>query len=215
MMRENARLRAARESRANRRDSGAPDVLARVEVYVRIASAIFIPVAIAFTGWWVQSSVAEATIKKDYVSMAMNILKEGKADPQLVTWAAEVVRQNSPTPLTNELHSSIIRASLSASQAKITLEMPSPPERMMVPPKPLTKFPDTKLLASGTLSSEAVLAQWLNDRHIAEENAINLKYLQIWMVGVQKSDKDLREQLLDISTQQVIRERQIMRDAGK
>lgn len=208
-MRGSTRLHRAREQRANTPTSTKPDLLPRIEAYVRIFSAIFIPIAIAFTGWWVQSSVAEATIKKDYVAMAMGILKEGKADPEMITWASEVIRQNSPTPLSNQLQAKIINATLSASKVLTARELPTPPKGFMEAPKELTKLPSKKELASGTITTQRIFDQWLDDRQIAQQNAITLKYLQEWVLRVQERDREIREITSKIYTDSILKEQAI------
>ncbi|WP_047711360.1 hypothetical protein [Pseudomonas lactis] len=69
-----------------------------------ILSAIAIPVVLALTGYFVQQSIAEDGIKKDYLTMAMGMLKEGgsKLDPELKSWATAVVSKYSPVPFSAE-----------------------------------------------------------------------------------------------------------------
>lgn len=65
-----------------------------------ILSAIAIPLVIALIGNSVQQSIAENGIKKDYLAMAISILKDGgeKVDPEMKSWAAAVVSAYSPVP---------------------------------------------------------------------------------------------------------------------
>lgn len=207
MTRESTRLRTARERRADARErsSAGSDTLAKVEAYARIASAIIIPFAIAFTGWWVQSSVAEATIKKDYVAMAMNVLKEGKAEPEIITWAAQVVKDNSPTPLSNELNQKIIRAALASSQARLSTTYPPPPAYLMEPAKQVRSFP-LKQLQDGSFTEREIVKRWIDDREVAQLNAINLKFLQEYVSASRKADEDLKETLLKLDSEHLIKE---------
>lgn len=65
-----------------------------------ILSAIAIPLVIALIGNSVQQSIAESGIKKDYLAIAISILKDGgeKADPEMKSWASAVVSAYSPVP---------------------------------------------------------------------------------------------------------------------
>lgn len=65
----------------------------------QIASLLAVPILVAWFGWWVQSSLKESEIRRDYVQMAMTILSSQGADPDVRTWAVEVLQQNSPVPL--------------------------------------------------------------------------------------------------------------------
>jgi hypothetical protein len=169
-------------------------LLARIESVARITSLLFIPIAIALTGWWVQSSVAEATIKKDYVAMAMGILKEGKtADPEILTWAAEVVKANSPTPLSNDLRGKIVQASLAASQVSLPVRLP--PKELMESPEQVPPFPKDRL-ASGTMSVDDIVNLWIKDRATAERNGVRLKYLEKWITETSKIHEDHRKKQL-------------------
>jgi len=75
--------------------------LERWKSIATIASAVAIPVVLALVGYALQSRVADEGIKKDYVQIAINILKEdpSRQDQSLREWAIEVVDRNSPVPL--------------------------------------------------------------------------------------------------------------------
>ena len=77
-----------------------------------ILSAIAIPTVLALTGYFVQQSIAEDGIKKDYLTMAMGMLKDGgdKLDPELKSWATAVVSKYSPVPFSSEAKENLGRA---------------------------------------------------------------------------------------------------------
>lgn len=201
-MQVNERLGKMRELRREKR---APDRLTRFETLAKIASYIVTPIAIAMTGWWVQSSVAEAGIKKDYVGMAMGILKDKSADTQLIAWASEVVRVNSPTPLSNDLQEKIVRSTLAASHAGALLRFPKLDAKIMEEPAPVPDFP-VAALRSGKLSERRVIELWLADYEKAKLNEVNLKYLQKVIRLVQTSDDKYRQDLLDTQSKEIMKE---------
>jgi hypothetical protein len=201
-MQVNERLGKMRELRREKRAS---DRLARFETIAKIASYIVTPIAIAMTGWWVQSSVAEAGIKKDYVGMAMGILKDKSADTQLIAWASEVVRVNSPTPLSNELQEKIVRSTLAASHAGALLRFPKLDAKMMADPIPVPDFP-IAALQKGKLSERQIFDLWLADYAKAKSNEIDLKYLQKVIRLIQASDDKYRQDLLDTQSKEIMKE---------
>lgn len=79
-------------------------VLEKTRSIATILSAIAIPAVLGLVGYTVQQSIAEDGIKKDYLTMAMNMLREGgdKLDPSLKAWATTVVSKYSPVPFTPE-----------------------------------------------------------------------------------------------------------------
>jgi len=76
----------------------------QIKSIASILSAIAIPTVLALTGYFVQQSIAEDGIKKDYLTMAMGMLKDGgdKLDPDLKSWATAVVAKYSPVPFSSE-----------------------------------------------------------------------------------------------------------------
>lgn len=78
--------------------------LEKTRAVASILSAAAIPVVLALVGYSVQQSIAEDGIKKDYLTMAIAMLKDGgeKLDPELKGWATAVVSKYSPVPFSVE-----------------------------------------------------------------------------------------------------------------
>lgn len=76
----------------------------------QIASALAVPLVLAFIGYLVQSSLADAGLKKDYVQMALGVLKDQptKENEQLRQWAISVLDKNSPVPIPSALKSQLL-----------------------------------------------------------------------------------------------------------
>jgi hypothetical protein len=80
----------------------------------QIMSAIAIPVVIALIGYYVQRSLADAGLKKDYVQMALGVLKEQptRDNEQLRQWAITVLDKSSPVPIPAVLKSRLVTSSI-------------------------------------------------------------------------------------------------------
>ena len=76
------------------------DVFERVAKIVSLAAIpIVIPIALAFYSAQVQENSQKETINRDYVQLAVSILKEKKEDSnaQLRDWAVDLLTEHSPT----------------------------------------------------------------------------------------------------------------------
>jgi hypothetical protein len=70
-----------------------------------IFSLVAVPLAIAGGGWIIQASIASEGVRKDYVALAIGVLREApepaSADRDaLRTWAIEIIDRHSPVQLT-------------------------------------------------------------------------------------------------------------------
>ncbi|HVZ42864.1 MAG TPA: hypothetical protein VHA82_03555 [Ramlibacter sp.] len=90
-----------------------PDRLETWKQITQIGSSVAIPVILALIGYFVQSSVTEAGLKKDYVQMALGVLKEqpSKENEELRQWAIAVLDKSSPVPIPASLKSHLIKSS--------------------------------------------------------------------------------------------------------
>lgn len=78
---------------------GVWDTIERISKAVSIA---LVPVVLAVGGWAIQQELQDQTIKRDYVQLAVSILKEpdaAKISPAVRRWAARLLNDNSPTKL--------------------------------------------------------------------------------------------------------------------
>lgn len=70
--------------------------------YLIKLSVIAIPFVIAYGGWQIQKSLQDQSIRRDYVQLAVSILKDTDTTSenlQLRNWAVELLNKNSPVPL--------------------------------------------------------------------------------------------------------------------
>ena len=94
-----------------------PDRLARLEALSKILAAIAIPVVLAIGGWVVQQRVQgqtatlqlqlqNQTVSKDYVQLAVSILREpdaSKVRPELREWAVDLLNAHSAVKLSDSV----------------------------------------------------------------------------------------------------------------
>ncbi|NHN69933.1 MULTISPECIES: NlpC/P60 family protein [Pseudomonas] len=78
--------------------------LKKALLFSQIFSMIAIPVVLALIGYWVQRSVQDQQIKRDYVNLAISLLipkKEGEAQttPELTNWAIKLLNDSAPVKL--------------------------------------------------------------------------------------------------------------------
>lgn len=90
----------------NRPEPGPASHWDTTEKIARIVSLATIPVVLAVVGWLIQESLQKQTISRDYVQLAVSVLK--KHDPEqenalLRNWAVDLLTANSPVPLNEEL----------------------------------------------------------------------------------------------------------------
>lgn len=163
------------------------ETLSKIQSIATILSSVAIPIVIALVGWWVQSSVSNEGIKKDYVQMAVGILKdtEKQKDEEMRKWAVAVLDKNSPVPFSSDL-----RSKLEKGAVFVSVSFPSPPEVLMKPPLKLQPLPNKKSVTMGDLLSTTV-----ENYGRCHENAITLEYLQKWVSEMQ----DIHERRLPSS----------------
>lgn len=85
-----------------------------------IFSLLFVPVFLTVGGWWFQDRVSTESIKKEYVQLAIQILrdappkdeKENSRSQPLRAWAVEVVDSYSPIPLSQAAREELLRKKL-------------------------------------------------------------------------------------------------------
>ncbi|MCS3467920.1 cell wall-associated NlpC family hydrolase [Pseudomonas sp. JUb42] len=97
--------------------TGLDQTLARMLVVAQIVSILAIPIVLALVGFWVQQSLQDQQIKRDYVNLAVSLLlpkKEGEQEPprELRKWAAELLSNSSPVKLTDDQLIAIERGGL-------------------------------------------------------------------------------------------------------
>jgi cell wall-associated NlpC family hydrolase len=100
--------------------------LANALIVSQIVSLLALPIVLALAGFWVQKSLQEQQIRRDYVSLAVSMLapkKEGeKETPQVLrSWAIALLNETAPVKLTQEQAISLKHNGLSLKPGDIVL----------------------------------------------------------------------------------------------
>jgi len=77
-----------------------------LERILKTLSIVAIPVVLGVGSWIIQARLQNQTVSRDYVQLAVSILKEPKAsniDPEMRTWAVELLNENSPTKFNKQV----------------------------------------------------------------------------------------------------------------
>lgn len=147
--------------------------LEKVKAISVILSSIAVPIVLAAIGWAVQRSLADEGIKKDYVQMALGILRDAdrKPDDDLRQWALRVIDKSSPIPFSKDLQEKLKHGDVRL------VTFPLPPPLMMAPPVPRKGLPTGRPLTNGDL-----VETFLDNVRTCDENAIRFSALQdvIW-----------------------------------
>jgi hypothetical protein len=93
------------------------DAWDKAQSLATIVSLLAVPTVLAWGGWRIQERVAEQATKREYVQLAVSILrelpnKENKEAQSLRTWAIALVDKNAPQPLTAENRQALFAVSL-------------------------------------------------------------------------------------------------------
>jgi len=77
---------------------------------VTMVSAIAVPITIGIVGWNVQEAIAVQGLRKDYTSMALQILTKPDDGNQsdLRQWAVDLLDQNAPLPFSNKVRRQLL-----------------------------------------------------------------------------------------------------------
>lgn len=149
--------------------------LDKTHTVASILSLVLIPTAIAVVGWWIQSSLSEQSVKKDYVQIAVGILSDQRTadDSDLRSWATEVLSKNSPVPFKPTLRDKFIAGKTLTDFAWVyPVITPKPPAKLMEPPQELL---------------EPLPENSLENAKRSKENAERLKNLQEWIKNGDKN----------------------------
>lgn len=168
--------------------------LEKIRIISNIFASIAVPLVVAYFGWRIEITITEKTIDKDYVSMAVDVLRGAEAirDSDLHKWATAIVDERSPQPL-----SSSAKAFKEIGDAQfVRLAFPKPPDVLMAPPeKPvlLEKY------ENGVPYKDFIISVAEN-YGICHQNELQLTYLQKWVREMRKihNKVDLGTKVIDI-----------------
>ena len=152
------------------------EALNKLQSVATILSAVAIPIVIAVVGWQVQSSMSSESIKKDYVQMAIGILRDEskRNDEQMRRWAVDVLNKNSPVPFSRDLQDKLAQGAMIVAPS-----FPSPPASLMQPPVKLEPLP-----GEGNATVGDLLRSTVENYGRCHQNANTLEFLQKWVLDM-------------------------------
>lgn len=157
------------------------DRLERWQSIASITSSIAIPLILAVIGYLVQNQISSDGLQKDYVEIAINILKENPStqEKELRIWAATIIEKYSPIPFNQKVKSSLEQGPL------VQLFFPDAPKSCMVPAKEIDiqSFLISKIKKGYLdIGDPNEFKNTLREKgYDAEVNTASLKCLQNWV----------------------------------
>src|SRR5450830_177131 len=100
----------------------------------QIFALIGIPIVVAFSGWIAQRSISQASTSKDYVQIAVQILREPRRadDSEIRKWAIDLITANSPVAFSSKAGDQFSASSLGMLQSHPLLK-PAMEKRIACP----------------------------------------------------------------------------------
>jgi hypothetical protein len=136
----------------------------------QIFALIGIPIVVAFSGWIAQRSISQASTSKDYVQIAVQILREPRRsdDFEIRKWAIDLITANSPVTFSSKAGDQLSASSLGMLQSHPLLK-PAMEKRSACP------LVELKGLTGGQREQIGLLQQ------LCAKNYQDLFWLQIYL----------------------------------
>lgn len=152
--------------------------LDRLYKMAQIIALLAMPVVVGLIGWWTQKSITETAARKDYVQLAIGLLKEpaSSENAPLRKWATDMTREFSPVPFSDEATVQLGRSTLSMLSNSPLLK-PALQRRPECPSVLLHSVPEELRASLSDLESAC------------RNNYQSLFWLQIYLGMVYKPDK--------------------------
>src|SRR5690348_428741 len=130
--------------------------LVKWQAIASITSSIAVPLILAVVGYIVQDKISTEGLRKDYVQIAISILKE-RQDEDLRKWAVEVLDQNATIPFSKDVRTKLEKGITFVPVAVECLPFPEPPEFTKVDPGELLIKSQKEKLLKGDLNIRDVV----------------------------------------------------------
>jgi hypothetical protein len=88
-----------------------------------------IPVVLAIGGWMIQRRLQDQTLQRDYVQLAVTVLKEPASSQDMKDWAVSLLAKNSPVPFAQS-----IQVNLSNGNIQLPAKFEVAPAAAAAPP---------------------------------------------------------------------------------
>lgn len=109
------------------------------EKFASISQALAIlavPVLVAYFGASIQREISDGVLKKEYVQLAIDVIKQPNNDKDMRMWAQRLLAENSPTPFTSDERLKLVRGD------RIVFDVPCPTAEAMKAPDDLMQYLD-------------------------------------------------------------------------
>jgi hypothetical protein len=96
------------------------NIFENIESICKGFGMLLVPIAIAGFGWMIQSSIAQQSVSKDYVNLAIQILQKPEnatKDPGLKRWAVALLNKTAPVELDQSTGDRLASGELSLTEA--------------------------------------------------------------------------------------------------
>ncbi len=145
-------------------------MLDRIYKVAQIFALIVLPIVVAVVGWVAQKSLTDTSTRKDYVQMALQVLREPRRadDGEIRKWANEVIGQNSPIPFSSKAGEQLSTSALGMLRSNPLL-IPSMEKREKCPLIDLSNMPREQAPAVAAL------------QRLCNRNGTDLFWMQIYM----------------------------------
>ncbi len=80
------------------------DTAEKISKTLSIAS---IPIVLAIGGWLIQKRLQDQTLRRDYVQLAVTVLKEPASSQDMKNWAVNLLSVNSPVPFNQQIQTDL------------------------------------------------------------------------------------------------------------
>jgi hypothetical protein len=154
--------------------------LAKWQSIASICSSIAIPLILAIVGYIVQDKISAEGLRKDYVQIAISILKE-RQDEDLRKWAVMVLDENSPIPFSKDVRSKLEQGAILVPVAVQCPKFPDLP--LSASEKPPVKWlieTERESLVKGKLDIDRVIGNYAR----CDKITATLQNLQEWLHDV-------------------------------
>lgn len=95
-----------------------------------------VPMLVAYFGASIQREISQGQLKKEYVQLAIDVLKQPTNDNEMKLWAQRLLAENSPTPFKQSELLGLIGG------MPLVIDIPCPSKTFMVDQEDLTKYLD-------------------------------------------------------------------------
>ncbi|WP_098494216.1 hypothetical protein [Collimonas sp. PA-H2] len=141
----------------------------------QIFALVVMPFVVAAIGWKTQTTITDASMRKDLVQIALPVLREARRpdDEEIRKWAREIMTQNSPVPFSS-------KAAEQLSTSTFGMLHSSPLLKPAMEKRP--KCPSINLETIPKEQQQSVQAL----QQLCNKNGVDLFWLQIYLNMISK-----------------------------